>query len=259
MTRRILALTLFITHSLFKERANYLLLFFAVLSAVIALSISHVDIALRFKLFEDLLLSSQNALIVIASLFYTFTLLQKERDMGLFIIPLALGVSRFEYEIALFKSIAFTIFALFAVFFAFDVVLLYGIEGEIRWAVLLQLFLYSLGSILLGFSIITISRFVSVMNASLYGVILYIIGNALDELIVYATKTTDTWFIALSEMLFVVLPNYSLFDIQSLVVNHALLDGWMVLKVIGYFLLYSYFLVFVSFMRFRQKALKVGD
>ncbi len=258
MTRRILALTLFITHSLLKERANYLLLFFAALSAALALSISHVDIALRFKLFEDLLLSSQNLLLLIATLFYTFTLLQKERDMGLFMIPLSLGVSRFEYEVALFKSIASIIFALFAVFFAFDIVLLYGVEGEVRWAILLQLLLYSLGSIMLGFSIITISRFVSVMNASLYGVVLYLIGNALDELIVYAAKSGDSWFMTLSNILYVLLPNYSLFDIQSLVVNNLEVDSVMVWKVLGYFVFYSYFLVFISFMRFAKKALKVG-
>ena len=258
MIKRIVALTLFITSSLFKERANYLLLFFAGLSALLALSISHVDIALRFKLFEDLLLSSQNALLVIASLFYTFTLLQKERDMGLFIMPLSSGVSRFEYEIALFKSIALTLFVLFAVFFAFDLVLLLGIEGEIRWAVLLQLLLYSCGATMLGFTIITLSRFVSVMNASLYGVILYMIGNALDELLLFASKNGGDVFVSLANFLYVALPNYSLFDIQSLVVNHADIDGMMVAKVLGYFVFYSYFLVLVSFMRFKNKALKVG-
>jgi hypothetical protein len=258
MTRRILALTLFITSSLFKERANYLLLFFAALSSLLTLSISSVDIAMRFKLFEDLLLSSQNALLIVASLFYTFTLLQKERDMGLFIITLSSGVSRFEYEVAIFKSIGSTLFALFLIFFAFDVVLLFGVEGELRWSILLQLLLYSCGSMMLGFTIIAFSRFVSVMNASLYGVILYIIGNALDELLVYATKSGDIVFAFIADVLYIVLPNYSLFDIQSLVVNHADIDGMMVAKVFGYFVLYSWFLLFVSFMRFKNKALKVG-
>lgn len=257
--KNITALTLFFTTSLLKEKANWLLLFFALLSALVSLSLSHVDIALRYKLFEDLLLATQSSLLVIAAIFYSFILLQKERLQGIFILPLSSGVSRFSYQLAVFKAIIFTLFLLFLMFFCVDIIMLFAVEGVFRGEILLQLFLYFLGASMLSSIVIFFSRFVSVMNAALYGAILFFIGNGLDELLVYAKSEGGEIFALFSKALFILLPNFSLFDYQSQVVNQVSLDYTDISLSILYFFAYIYFLVFATAWKFSKKALKVGD
>jgi len=258
MIKKIYALSLFLTRSLLKEKANYLLLFFALLSVALSLSLSQTDIALKYKLFEDILLSTQSSLLLIASIFYTFTLLQKEKMQGIFIIPLSMGISRFLYQASIFKALGITLFLLFLLFFITDAVIIFVIEGSFRTPVLIQLFLYYIAATFLSYIIVLFSRFVSVMNASLYGVILFFIGNSLDELAIYA-KNSDAVLFYVSKLLFVLLPNFSLFDYQSQVINHSDLEGGSILLSIFYFFTYSYFIFFVTYTRFKNKALKVGD
>lgn len=257
--KNITALTLFFTTSLLKEKANWLLLFFALLSALASLSISHIDIALRFKLFEDLLLATQSSLLIIAALFYSFTLLQKERSQGIFIVPLSCGVGRFNYQISIFKAIISTLFLIFLMFFLIDIAMLFVIEGVFRVEILIQLFLYFLAASMLASIVVFFSRFVSTMNAALYGAILFFIGNGLDEFLIYTEGEGGKELTLVAKTLFILLPNFSLFDYQSIAVNRLALNyGDVVLSVL-YFFAYVGFIIFATAWKFSKKALKVGN
>lgn len=258
MIKNIAALSLFFAHSLLKEKANFLLLFFALLSAAVSTALSGTDIAVKHKLFEDLLLTTQSSLLLIAGLFYAYTLLQKEKTKGLYVLPLASGVTRFAYQAALFKAPNITTFMLFLLFVLCDSVILYLTEGEIKSTLLLQLFLYYLAASFLISLTVFLSRFVSVMNASLYSVIFFVIGNALDELLIYAKTLNDATLLFVSKILYVALPNFSLFDYQSAIVNGARLDYSDIAISIVYFMTYVLALGLGAYVKFRHKALNVG-
>ena len=213
---KILSLAKFFSKSLFKEKATLLFIILAIIMIIIALSLSDIDIARKYKLLEDVLLTSQMFLLHIAAIFYIFEFLQKERTLGLFVLPLSTNLKRRDYLISIFLTISFMIFSIFLSFFIIDSLLLFVLEKEFLLEVLWQLFLYTLSSVILSFLIIMFSNYVSLMNSLIYSVALFFIGNGLDEFYIYSHYVKKESFLqTLSSIFYYIFPNFSIFDKQN--------------------------------------------
>ena len=258
---RIVTLSRFFAKSMIREKASYLFGVLAVAILVVSLGLSGTDIGFRYKLFEDILLTSQGYFFIVAALFYAFMALSRERNLGIFVLPLANGMRRCEYLLALMFSLVWIISILFALFFLLDMLFLYGVEGTIYPPVLWQLFLYYLVACMVAFLIVSLSHYVSLTNAVLYALAFFLIGNALDELYLYAWFMTDSPFLQqLSSVLYYLLPNFSLFDLQGIVVNRHGADIWQAVGLpLAYFTVWSALLYGLAWVRFRKKALSVGS
>ncbi|WP_200762664.1 hypothetical protein [Nitrosophilus alvini] len=259
--KKIFSLTSFFSKSLLKEKATILFVLLAVIMIVIALGISDIDIARKYKLLEDVLLTSQMFLIHIAALFYTFDFLQKEKALGLFVLPLSTGLSRQRYLFSVFLTLLLMIFTIFVSFFLIDAVLLWVLEGAFAYEVLWQLFLYTLSAVILSFSIVMFSNFVSLMNSVIYSVALFFVGNGLDEFYVYAHYIKKSPFLEkISEILYFTVPNFSLFDKQGIVVNRALIDAKeFFLYPTVYFVILSLLFFVIALLKYQKRVLRFGE
>ncbi len=259
--KEILAVSLFFSKSLLKERATAIFVILAVVMIAIALGLSDINIARRFKLLEDVLLTSQMFLLHIAALFYAFEFLQKERTLGLFVLPLSAGMSRGRYLVSKFITLTIMVMSIFFSFLALDAVILYFIEKEITYMLFWQLFLYVLSALVLGFSILFFSNLVSLMNSVIYAVALFFIGNGLDEFYIYAKHISkDALMQYIASLLFYTVPNYSIFDKQAEVVNRAYIstEQFYLYPVLYFFALL--FLIFsASYLKYRTKVLRFGE
>jgi len=258
--KKVLILTIFFTKSMLKERATTIFTILAIFIMIISLSLSGTNIGFRFKLFEDILLTSQGYLFLISSVFYAFTILNKNSSMGLFVLPLSAGISRVNYLASLFLSIAFITGVIFIIFLLLDASFLFAIEGGIPLPVLWQLFLFYLSSLLVSSAIIALSNYVSLTNSILYAISLFVIGNALDELYIYSHYADiGKNFAFVSELLYCLFPNFSVFDFQGAVVNRAEYRVYdMFALPVLYFIVWASIFFLAAYARFKKKALTVG-
>lgn len=258
--KKIFALVFFFTKSMLKERATTVFTILALFFIFISLSLSGTNIGFRYKLFEDILLTSQAYLFLISSIFYAFTILNKNINMGLFVLPISAGISRFSYLLTLFLSLASITGVIFIIFLLLDGVFLFFIEGEVVFAVLWQLFLYFLISVLVSSLIIALSNFVSLTNSIIYSISLFMIGSALDEFYLYLNFIAkDTISAPFAGVFYYILPNFSIFDFQSAIVNRAPLEiyDFFILPIL-YFVIWIAIFFVLAYTKFKNKALIVG-
>ncbi|WP_281951441.1 hypothetical protein [Nitrosophilus kaiyonis] len=258
---KIFSIIKFFSKSLFKEKATILFVILAVVMIVIAFGLSDIDIARKYKLLEDVLLTSQMFLLHIAALFYSFEFLQKERSLGLFVLPLSTGLSRQYYLISVFLTLLFMVFSIFLSFFVIDTILLWILEKKFVFEVLWQLFLYSLSSIVLSFLIIMFSNFVSLMNSIIYSVALFFIGNGLDEFYIYSHYIKKEKILEnLSSFFYYIFPNFSIFDKQAIVVNRGYIDfGDFFVYPVIYFSILSLIIFSITLLKYKKRVLRFGE
>lgn len=258
---KIVTLSFLIAKSLYKEKASYL---FGVLAGVImllSLALGGTRIGEKYKLFEDILLTSQGYFFIVAALFYGFLQLSRDRSLGLFVLPLGNGMSRDAYLLSQMFASVWMMTVLFILFFLLDTVMIFFVEGSVYPGLLWQLFLYFLSAQLVAFFVMTLALYVSLTNAALYALVLFFIGNALDELFVYANFIApDPLFGKAAWMLYYLFPNFSLFDLQGVVVNRRSVELWSgVMLPLFYFVIWAGICFLASLSRFQKKALTLGD
>jgi ABC-type transport system involved in multi-copper enzyme maturation permease subunit len=242
----------FILKSLLSERATGLFLVLSVIFLTLSLSLSDINIAVKYRLLEDALSASQSFIMTIFAIFYAFSAMEKERKGGLFVFVLAGGNTRGEYLLSQFAALFSLVLIVFCAFFVVDFVFLGLLGGGMGVEFFYKLLFSSLASSLLGFLTLTLARFVSNTNAIIYAIFLFFIGSGADELALYA-QDKNMGIGILTHIVYYVLPNFSFFD--PLAVNTAFSKE---LFAVLYFVLYSAVLFFAAFYRFKKEVLKVG-
>lgn len=231
-----------------------------ILLLIVTYALSDVNIAVKFKLFEDVLLSSQMLLFHLAALFYAFELLSKDRHQGLFVLPLSTGMGHGSYLFSLWGGISIMVTILWGLFALVDVGILFLIEGEVHLLIIWQLFLYLLSALLVTALVVAGSRYVPSLNALIYAITFWMVGGGLDELLLFAEKGDSAALYFLASGLFYIFPNFSFFDFQSMVVNRAPLDAYaFYLFPIIYFLTATFLILMLGWLQYRKQALHVGD
>ncbi len=256
---RIVTLSSLLAKALLREQASSFFGVVAVGITLVALLLGKTDIGVKYKLFGDLLLVSQGYLLLVAALMYTFLQIHREQAAGLFLLPLANGMSRQEYLLARVIALCRVVGTAWLIFLVIDTLLIYMVADTLFSLYFWQLFLYLLSALFTVFIVLTLSFYVSGMNAVLYGILFFLAGSALDEFYLYTHDTLSGEMKLLAALLYYVLPNFSLFDLQGPVVNGNDLPLWegFILPTL-YFLTWSVLLFFIARRRFQKKALRVG-
>lgn len=186
------------------------IIFLLSLSIVIAFLLSSADIGKEHKLFYDLLLFFESFWLHILALLLSYEISKNESSHKLFRIPLSTGLSRTSYELARFLSVVVILIIVFL-----PILLINAIFTTLL--ISFQSFLFLISASLTGFLSLTLARFFAPTSAILYSVALLLIGNGLDELYNYALLQADQALIGTANLLYVVLPNFSIFDQHSFV------------------------------------------
>ncbi len=243
----------FLLKSLFGERATGVFAVLGVLFLVLALSLSDVNIAVKYKLLEDSLIATQSFILFLSAIFYAFLLMEKERKGGIFVFILASGSSRGEYMSALFLSIFTLLSSVFALFLLIDAVFLSVFADGVSVEFLSRLTMSALSSVLLGFLTLSLARFVSNTNAVIYAIFLFFIGNGADELMLYAADASNTALSMVANLIYYVFPNFSFFDAASI---QSAFDKQTFAML--YFVLYSLILYSLAHFKLKKEVLRVG-
>lgn len=260
MLKKVHALSSFYMQSMLKQKASYIFVILTLVILVLSWLSSDLNIGKKYKLFEDLMLTSQMFLLHLAAIFYAFEMLQKERLSGSFVLPLSTHISRRTYLFASFLAMTKLLLLLMSIFMLIDAVVLFIVESEIVWLVLFQLFLYTLSAILVVYLILMFAQYVSIMNALIYALTLFVIGGALDELYRYVFYLhPDESLQPLVTVLYYAVTNFSLFDIQSFVVNRSVFETRILIEPVIYFFIMATLVFYVATIKFEKRVLKVGE
>ena len=204
------AVAFFVMKLLFKQKLTPIFVFGAIFALVAAISISSVDIGVRFKLLCDLLLASSGFLLHASLFFYAFTLMQKHREGGLFLLFLTNGAKRWEYLLGLFYGIAF-IGIVISVFMMAACEAIYTVaSGVPNTPLALGIFLQMFAAILGAYILMTLTHFVSGVSSAIYTIVFLLVGYALPESYLYFEQMGYMSVIAHS--LYYILPNFSFFE-----------------------------------------------
>ncbi|MBT5230856.1 MAG: hypothetical protein HOM11_11355 [Methylococcales bacterium] len=232
--------------------------FFLTLTAIFigfGLLMSTVDIGVRFRLFENLLLGMQTFLLHIAGWLYLFEMVRKEQSLGLFVLPLTTTIKRSHYFIGRFLGVVWLMLLLLAFFAIIDSLLMLIISGSVNIGLLQQLYLLSLSALLSMATLYFLTTLVSPVNAIIYSVIIWFIGNGLDELLLFAEKKLTATSTELIRGLYYLWPNFSFFDKTELVANEIGLSWQQIAFPSIYSLLYSSLLLWAATLIYQRKAL----
>jgi|APHig6443717497_1056834.scaffolds.fasta_scaffold00138_13 hypothetical protein len=243
----------FILKSILSERATGLFIVLAVIFLTLSLSLSDINIAVKYKLLEDALLASQSFIMTLSAVFYAFLMMEKERKGGIFVFIFVGGCNRGEYLLSQFMALFTLISLILAAFLAVDAIFLSVFAEGINEGFLSRLTLSALASSLLGFLTLTLSRFVSNTNSVIYAIFLFFIGSGADELMLYASEENSIAAKALSQTVYYLLPNFSFFD--PLAITVAFSKEFFALL---YFGLYGSLLFFAAHFKFKKEVLRVG-
>lgn len=260
--KNIISLTKFLSLVLIKQKSTLFFVILSIIGVVISLLFTETNIGVQHKLFKDLVLSMNSLFLHLITIFFTFSLLEKFKQGSVSILPLSLNISRFEYTISLFLTIVVSTCFIFISFFVIDATTLYLIESNNILPFLLQLCLYYMSSILLSYIVIT-SFFLlssSPIKSITVGLITFMVGNSIDELVFYYKNTSLEYSKIIIDYISYIFPNFSLFDIQTFVVNQISTDFIKIgIESTLYFLFLSLILLMISYTKFKDKKVIPND
>ena len=244
----VLKQTHFITKSLFIGKTTLVLFLLTLLGALIATFFSSMNIGEKGRFFSDILLSFETIILHISALLYAYELRQKE-IRGHYLSLLLRSGERSRYLLTLFLAtlvINLTLIALFALLNG-SAMLLFSLKQNLLYQLLMLYFSASLLSLLL----IMISQKVSLINALFYTLILFFLGSALDELLLFSTHQ-DEMFQTMASLLYYGLPNFSMLD-------NAALYHYELYKVALYYLVLVAILFILTLKLFQTKVIQLEN
>lgn len=241
---------LFFTRTLWRSGLLKAFLFLLLLSIFASFMLSSANIGQPYKLFWDLLLFVQAFWLHALALLWAYELAKNEQLLRLARLPLSAPLSRSRYEASRFFALALAFLPLLLPLAAINAVLA---NGMVAW----QGALFGLSALLVGFLALMLARFFAPISAMLYATALLVVGNGVDELYLYATLQAEGGVLKpLSQLLYIALPNFSLFDRQSAAVAGNLIDLWAFFALpVFYFLFLGGAFFALSVWRFKKMAI----
>lgn len=241
--------------SLLRNRLTSFTLVLLVAFTALSLLMSTVDAGIRIRLFENILISVQTFLLYAVSWLFAFDLLRREQQELLYVLPLSTGISRSEYLCGRFLGLVFFLVILGACLLFLDALLLLVVEENIVMDVLLQIALTMCGAVLAAALVFALAVWTSAFAAVIFAVMLWVIGHGLDELIVFADQQLPAGAFHVSQGLYYLLPNFSITDMSTHVLNRLPMSWQAWLLPALYCLGYSALIMALACQAFHKKAL----
>jgi len=92
------------------------------------------------------------------------------------------------------------------------------------------------------------------------GIITFIVGNSIDELIFYYKNVKSDFSKQIIDYISYLFPNFSLFDIQTYVVNNTNVNFTKIgIESSLYFLILSIILIYISYFKFKSTKVIPND
>jgi fucose 4-O-acetylase-like acetyltransferase len=258
------AFVVFLLKVLLKQKITLFFLFFTLVLIAISIFFNNSEIGEKNRFFLTILITFESNLLLIFSVLYSFTLLQKESANSLFILPLSLGMSRLNYLLTIFLTIFSLNLLFFVLFILINFITFFAIQPDIlsKFFILsYQIFLYTLSAILLSFFVILFSQFTSFINAVAYAIFVFLIGNGLDELSYFVNYLGENNLLIykLHEILYFIIPNFYIFDFSNQIIANINIEHNKLLLPLLYFVIESVIIFMFTYLKFKNKVLKIEN
>ena len=245
---RVIGVTLFLSKTFIKEKIFSLFLLISLLTILIPIELSGVSIGDKEeKLFFDATLTLQSFTLHLVAIFSIMLYLDKEKRGGLFIFPLSSGINREEYFLSLTLSRFFIILLLAIVFGVINFVYIYlfNIDEKLNF----HLLLLTTSSTLLSLIFLTFAQYTTQLRAMIYALIIYFLGNGLDELYIYSYQLeNNTQLQIVYDITSKLIPNFYIFEQDSISIFN-----------IGHITIEFIIIYILGVVKFKSKILKVEN
>ena len=245
--------------SLLRNRLTTFLISLMVMFTLLCVVISTVDAGVRFRLFENLMLSGQALLLYGFAWLYSFEILRREQSDLLFMLPLSTGIARSDYLIGRFLGLSLVIMILGGCFVLLDAILMFWLEGAFIWQPLMQIVITTFGAILAAAIVFCFGVITSAFSAVIYSLLFWLIGHGLDELYLFAEQQMSVVAQSITKLFYYLLPNFSLTDLSTTALNRLPSTSWDWIFPMIYSLGYSAILLLIASSLYRRKALVGND
>lgn len=236
-----------------RDRVLYLLLFFSVLSIVLARVMAVLTVGDRVKVVKDVGLASIGFFGALMAILIGTGLVYKEIEKRTIFTLISKPLRRYEFllgkYLGLIWTLAVMVSAMTAIYLV--VVFLHTFTIEIRM-VLAVLFIF-LELVLMTAVAILFSSFSTPILSSLYALSFYLIGHFSWSLETLINKTPPGAGRTLLRVLYAILPDLENFNIKTEVVQNLPLPAGLWLGAVGYAAVYTTFVLILAVWVFRRR------
>ena len=220
-----------------------------------ALLMLSFDIGVRYRLLENTLLASQCFLLHLFAWSFGFDVLKKNTAEKLYVLPFSTSLSARSWLLGRFSGAAILVVGMGLLFLLVDTVLFAALKIDIFSVLMLQVLLYVASACLSLAVIFFLSCFLDVLSALIYGVVLWIIGHGLDELLLLTDQQFEPAVQILVQCFYYLLPNFSFFDISSQALNRLPIETEKLVFILTYPLIYIVVLLDIGAAIFSRKPI----
>jgi ABC-type transport system involved in multi-copper enzyme maturation permease subunit len=243
--------------SFFRKKVIYLFFAAIIILMLFSSGLSGINIGAKYRLFENILINAEYFFLHLFALIISIDLIRKEEISCIYMLPLSTGISRKSYYLGRFSGISIILLISTLGIVILNIVLVYFIEKMFPIFLLQQLLLILFSIYLFVGLFFLFSVFVGPNSATVYTVLIWMIGNSLDEFYIYAQ--THQKFVLLSKWLYYVFPNFSLYDIVSYSINYRFISAGDVGFRLIYTLAYLVILLFFAVNKYSGKVLSCKE
>jgi ABC-type transport system involved in multi-copper enzyme maturation permease subunit len=236
-----------------RDRVLYLLLFFSVLSIVLARVLAVLTVGDRVKVIKDVGLASIGFFGALMAILIGTGLVYKEIEKRTIFTLISKPIRRFEFLLGKYLGLVWTLAVMVAAMTAIYLVVVFLHTFTIEIRMVLAVFFIFLELMLLTAVAILFSSFSTPILSSLFALSFYLIGHFSWSLETLIKKTPPGARKALLRTLYAILPDLENFNIKTEVVQNLPLPAGLWVGAVGYAAVYTAFVLILAVWVFRQR------
>jgi Cu-processing system permease protein len=224
-----------------RERLLYGVFLIAALVTAMSFFMSTISFDQNGRILHNIGLESIHLFTLFIAIFVTTNAIGKDLERRALYLLLPKPISRTQYALGKYLGLILMVLTSLAILGGIFILGLLFIDRSVILPALINLF-YSFLEISLLVSLTQLfASFTAPLNASLYGIALFIVGHSLTTLRDFFSKSGPAFLGHLIDALYVLLPNLEKFDVRTATLYHIPLGASQVFWTIFYWLVYVCF------------------
>ncbi|MCB9760421.1 MAG: ABC transporter permease [Alphaproteobacteria bacterium] len=254
--RQLLAIAANTFRESIRDRILYSLVFFAVLMLFTSLALEEITVGDQDKVVRSVALGAIRLFGSVVSVFLGIGLVYKEIERKTIYTIASKPIPRWLFVVGKYAGLMAVIAVLIGLMGAIYLVLITVQQGFPGGGVFLSWGMLYVELALLTAWAILFSSYSSPITASSFSLAVFVIGHLADDLWLFGQQAESETVRKLSEVIYWVLPNFSVFNIHGLVIHDLPIPAGQVLGALGYGVGYTAAVLAVACMVFNTRDFK---
>lgn len=205
------------------------------------------------KVIKDIGLNSITFFSVLIAILIGGRLVYKEIEKRTIYLILSRPLHRWEFIAGKYFGLLLVLFEsiLIMVGMFYLIIFLFGIQAN--FSPLLSVLMTFCQLWILTAIAIFFSTFTTPITSAVFTFVVYFLGHFTRDLKVLAALSKSPQLKAIADIVYIILPNLSNFNVKSEVVHNMIIDPKIIIFTIIYALVYSFIIIFISCLIFQRK------